>query len=300
MVHPVEALTRLGGVADLATLTAVTTRGRLRSCVRAGLVVHAGHGRYALPTAHEGLRAAARVAGVASHASAASIHGWEIARPPAVPHVVVPRNRKLIKARRVGLEVRWRDLDPSDVHGFVTSATRTVLDCARDLPFPDALAIADSALRHGAVDLEHLETRALALRSNGRSEALRVVAHATPLAANPFESVLRAVALDVEGLNLEPQVWIDEAGFKGRPDLVDRRRRIIVEAESFAWHGDRRALVHDCERYNALVLRGWLVVRFAWEHVMFEPDYVRDVLTALVSGPDGRATLPPTLMYSRS
>lgn len=35
---------------------------------------------------------------------------------------------------------------------------------------------------------------------------------ASGLAANPFESVLRAIALDVAGLDLQPQVVIDEDG----------------------------------------------------------------------------------------
>ena len=51
-----------------------------------------------------------------------------------------------------------------------------------------------------------------------------------------------------------------------------------MEADSFEFHGHRRALKQDCERYNALGLRGWLVLRFAYEHVMHDPDYVREAL----------------------
>ena len=64
-----------------------------------------------------------------------------------------------------------------------------------------------------------------------------------------------------------------------------RRRRSaasILEADSFEWHGDRRALRRDARRYNLLVVDGWIVLRFAWEDVMFDPDYVRDVLVAVV------------------
>jgi hypothetical protein len=56
-------------------------------------------------------------------------------------------------------------------------------------------------------------------------------------------------------------------------------------------------LKRDCERYNAFVLEGWLVIRFAWEHVMFHADYVRAVLVAVVGllsrGPNGRALREP-------
>lgn len=118
---------------------------------------------------------------------------------------------------------------------------------------------------------------------------------ASALAANPFESVLRAIALDVPGLDLRPQVVVSEAGWTGRPDLVDRERRIVVEAESFEFHGRRAALRHDCERYTALVLLGWTVVRFAWEHVMFAPEYVSGCLRLLADPArrsHGQVTLP--------
>lgn len=57
----------------------------------------------------------------------------------------------------------------------------------------------------------------------------------------------------------------------------------MVEADSFEFHGHRRALKRDCERYNALVLHGWVVLRFSWEHVMHQPDYVRQCLLAVAS-----------------
>ena len=134
--------------------------------------------------------------------------------------------------------------------------------------------------------------------TTGRAQCLRVAREASPLAANPFESVLRAIALDVPGLDLEPQVVIDEPGFTGRPDLVDRRRRLVIEAESFEFHGRRKALKRDCERYTALVLSGWTVVRFAWEHVMFEQDYVADCLLRLAGLPE-RSSLPGWSSSSR-
>jgi hypothetical protein len=91
--------------------------------------------------------------------------------------------------------------------------------------------------------------------------------------------------------DLQPQILIDEEGFVGRPDLVDVRRRLVVEAESFEFHGRRAALRRDCERYNALVLRDCLVLRFSWEHVMHKRDYVATCLRMVARRPLGRA--PP-------
>jgi hypothetical protein len=115
--------------------------------------------------------------------------------------------------------------------------------------------------------------------TTGRTQCLRVAGDANGRAANPFESVLRVTALDVPHLDLQPQVLADESGWSGWPDLVDVERRIVVEADFFEFHGRRKALIRDCERYNALVLRGWTVLRFSWEHVMFEPEYVRACLS---------------------
>ncbi len=67
----------------------------------------------------------------------------------------------------------------------------------------------------------------------------------------------------------------------------------MVEADSFEFHRRRKALTRDCVRYNALVLRGWTVLRFSWEQVMFDHDYVRGCLARLAAqGAARQATLP--------
>jgi very-short-patch-repair endonuclease len=161
-----------------------------------------------------------------------------------------------------------------------------VMRCAVRLPFDEALAIADSALRHGDVTMRDLLERAEAMPARYRARCQRVARRADGRAANPFESVLRAIALDVPGLAVEPQVWVDPVG---RPDLLDARRRLVIEADSFAYHGHRAALRRDCERYNAFVAIGYQVVRFSYEHVFHQPDYVRAVLLAVVGQPDEQA-----------
>ena len=246
-----------------------------------------------LPDADVSRAAAARLSGVVSHLSAAQLHGWELKTRPRRPEVTVPRGRKVERWRRAGVTMRWRVLTDDDVWQDRTRAIRTVIDCARDGAFDEALTVADSALRHGHLTRTALLTAAEAVPRSGRRACLRVAEHASGLAANPFESVLRAISLEVRGLRLRPQVVIDEDGFRGRPDLVDVERRIVVEADSFEFHGQRAALRRDCERYNALALRGWLVLRFSWEHVMLQPDYVRQSLETAVLWRPRRRTASP-------
>jgi very-short-patch-repair endonuclease len=144
------------------------------------------------------------------------------------------------------------------------------------------------------VDRDELLALAARVPTTGRAACLRVAAEADSRAANPFESVLRAIALDA-GLRLAPQEPIRDRGFTGRPDLVDPERRLVLEADSFEFHGTRKALHRDCRRYTALALRGWMVLRFSWEDVMLEPSHVRACLLAAVDpsrlGPRGRAAL---------
>jgi very-short-patch-repair endonuclease len=150
-----------------------------------------------------------------------------------------------------------------------------------DLPFDEAVAVADSALRDGVgrSEIEHAIARGPARR---RRRAFVALDAATAEAANAFESGLRAIALAVPELTVRPQVLIGGDGFWARVDLADEENRIVLEADSFRFHGTRGALKRDAERYNELSVRGWLVLRFAWEHVMFEPDWVAGVLAAAV------------------
>lgn len=128
---------------------------------------------------------------------------------------------------------------------LVTDPIRTVIDCARTLPFPEALAIADSALRHGAMDHADLLAAAAAVSGPGARRARSVAAHASALAANCFESLVRAIALEVPGLSVRPQVSIALPTGEVWVDLADERLRIAIEADSFAFHGTRSALVKD-------------------------------------------------------
>jgi len=283
-------LERLGSVAEAGRLRQFTSRAKIRRAVRRGTILRDVRGRYALPGAVEALRAANRLAGVLSLDSAAQHWGWELKRQPERPSVTVPRNRKLPPSRRNGVRVRYADLTPNEIRGMATAPGATVMDCASRLPFDEALAIADSALRHKNVSKRQLRELAERMPDRYRARCLRVAQEADGRAANPFESVLRAIALDVPGLEVVPQVVLAHGDFVVRPDLVDVRLRLVVEADSFEWHGSRKALTRDCARYNGLVRRRWIVLRFTWEHVMFQPEYVAAVLRDIVGWqPFGRA-----------
>lgn len=279
----VAALSRCGGISDAATLIRLTSRTRLEIATKRGLIVKDARGRYALPTAEVGLRTANQLTAVMSHTSAAAHWGWEMKAVPPRPTVTVPRKPRIPARVRTEVDVFWRALDSGRLRpGQVTPPLQTVIDCARWLPFDEALAIADSALRHRSVTREALDAARSTIRGRGTPAVFRVLSAADGRSDNPFESALRAISLDVPDLHLVPQVEIRGRGRRlVRPDLVDELLRVVAEADSFEHHGSRKALAIDCARYDNLVADGWTVLRFAWEQVMYRPDWVRGALGAV-------------------
>jgi len=178
------------------------------------------------------------------------------------------------------LVLHWSGLSRCDIVDGVTSPLRTVLDCARTLDPPAALAVADSALRQLLVGPAELLAAARAVRGPGARRARWVAEHADGRAESPLESALRAIVLLAGLRGFEPQVLIADDGFRARVDLAHRGVRLVLEADSFEHHGNRSALVRDCRRYDELTIRGWRVLRFAWEQVMFEPEWVAATVAA--------------------
>lgn len=277
-MDPVAALERLGGAASSRQLLRLTTRRRLRRALARGRVERPARGRYVLPTAADAQRAAARLTAVVCLRSAAAHHGWELKIQPPQPELMVRRGRKLAPQQRAGVAIHWANLAEDQVRDGVTTPLRTVLDCSRILPFDEALAIADSALRSGLVTREELDD--LDVRGAGAAAVRRVLRCADSRAANPFESVLRALCIEA-GLSVEPQATVHLGTGEVQPDLVCRLLLLVIEADSWTFHASRKAHRRDCARYNLLVVRGWRVLRFTWEQVMHDQAYVTWVLAEL-------------------
>jgi len=309
-MDPVDALARLGGTADDGALRRLTTRRRLKEAVGAGKIRMVAHGRYALATAENAAVAAVALAGVVSHLSAVAWWGWECKSPPERPEVTVPRHRKLRLSppdkagasdkaagsgrsdhdeRRAGagfidaVTLRRRPLDAADLERGVTGAVRTVLDCAESLNFAEALTIADSAIRAGDVDSETLAAAASKWRGRGAARVRRVAAYADGRSANVFESVLRAIAIEA-GLAVVPQWRIDLGDRVAFADLANPLMGLVIEADSWGYHATKQAFSRDLERYNLMVIAGWVVLRFTFEQVMDRPAYVRSVMSQCSAG----------------
>lgn len=266
-----EAVRQLGGSASRTEILRHSTRSSLRKAIEAGELRRLVRGRYVLPDLSPADQAAAATHGLVSHESAAQYWKLEMLTQPAEAHVTVaPHTRH--RPRR-GVVLHYSEVSGPDDHGAVTSPVRTVLDCARTLPLAQALSIADSALRRALVTTEDLVVAAHRLKGPGRQSIIRVAESADSRAANPFESGLRAILIGSGIRGFEPQCEVQLPSGSIWVDLGDAERRIALEADSFAFHGSKEALLRDCRRYDELISAGWLVLRFGYEHVTLESDW---------------------------
>jgi hypothetical protein len=279
-----EALVRLGGIASVDQLLKLTSRKRLRTAVRRGEILRITRNRYALPTTETALTAARQSKGYLTHLSAAAFWGWELVLPPERPQIALPRGRRAPAQTDASIEF-FLLRRTAKVNGWATAPLETVLACARDLPFRAALAVADSALRSGLVRADELVEATSGPLGPGARQIRDVARLADCRAANPFESSLRAIAIEA-GLDVIPQYAIEVDGVLRHPDLADPLRGIVLEADSWGFHADKQAHDRDCARYNALVAAGWMVLRFTWPQVVFSPAYVERTIRTLLSTMD--------------
>jgi hypothetical protein len=62
--------------------------------------------------------------------------------------------------------------------------------------------------------------------------------------------------------------------FVARPDFVYPKQRLVIEAQSYAFHSDRLQWEKDQRRLNALVLLGWTILYFNYFQMVRYPEHV--------------------------
>jgi very-short-patch-repair endonuclease len=267
-----KVLARYGGRATFGELVAATSRRRVAAAVKSGAIERAARGVYVRPGKFAAQRVALAYDGVLSHASAAEYWELPLLAAPDLPHVTVPPTRH--KRSGPAAVLHWAEIDPEDLPVRTTSLLRTVMDCARTLPFGEGLAIADRSLTKGSINRSDLVAAAARMRGPGTPKVRRVAAAANAWAASFLESVLRALLLEAGIEGFEVQVVVVNGAFQARVDLGHRQLRIAIEADGYEFHGGRSDFAADCRRYDELVAAGWLVLRFTYEQVLSNPHWV--------------------------
>lgn len=225
---------------------------------------------------------------VASHLTAARL--WHLEGLPAWTHeapldFLVPGRSdraKLLGARlhttRVPIGIEFPEGVPA------TPVARTLIDVAAVLEFADAVVLAESALRTDpGVATEIARARRGGLPRRGTSRVAAVLDFADVRSESVLESRARVVFASAGLPAPEQQAVIRADGrFVARVDFLWDQAKLIVEVDGFGKYAEVGALAAEKARQNALVMLGYVVLRFTWADVVGRPGVViEQVRTAL-------------------
>lgn len=221
--------------------------------------------------------------------TAAAAHGLE------VPRTLLKRTYVASQMRSVRGPLVRVDSDLSDAcvsAGIpVTGVLTSTVDCLRFGTFPEALAVADSALRVIGISRSAFqgEVRARLWKKRGAAEARRVASYASALSENGGESYARGVMIE-EGFQIprlqveipDPleggkmyrvdYLWGDElhplviGELDGRDKLADPRMRHGLSMEA--------VLRNERTRESRLSLTGARIMRFTFADVLNRARFV--------------------------
>ncbi|MFQ1001167.1 DUF559 domain-containing protein [Modestobacter sp. SSW1-42] len=241
------------------------------------------------PTLLERCRAWARVlpsSAAFGGVTAAVLAGAPLAEPsrPTVvtpPDVVVPARRELVTLVRT--------LAPADVRLLdglrVTSGAQTFLDLAAVLPPHDLVAVGDALHRGRHLDADGLQERlARADRVRGVVRARACAPLLSPLAQSRPESLIRYWLLTSDLPAPTPQVAVTDRWGRevAHGDLGYSDWRVVIEYEG-RQHAELDQFRRDVDRYSLMGADGWLLLRFADQHLRAPHTVVDRTRRALLS-----------------
>jgi very-short-patch-repair endonuclease len=233
-----------------------------------------------------------------THTSAAHIWGLSVWRARPVVHVAhasrrgdggplgdVVRHNQRIPARDVRLVDALR----------VTSLERTIVDCARLLPFEQAVVIADSGLSRGADEavLQRLVSEGKATR--GIRKVREALLAADGRSESPAESRFRLLLAEWNLPEPELQLWIQTATGHERVDFGWPNRRIVIEVHGYGKYFDYLPIDEKVAQQQArearLLAAGWRVLNVYWPE-LDDPVALGKKVKAFVRTPHAAVQLP--------
>jgi hypothetical protein len=190
---------------------------------------------------------------------------------------------------RPGITVHQRHIDPRDVwsrHGIpCTSPARTIIDCAPVLGADgteDLIMAADSLRILNRRRLEQLAR--LHHASPGARHVLALITddpvEARSINERRMRSICREFGVPQPVVNYPIRV-------DGRLFIADfcwADLHLIVEADSWRWHGGRRAGEDNADRAQLLATVSWNVVRFTRDQIKNERERTGLRLLAITRG----------------
>lgn len=244
--------------------------GQVRHRVRTGRWIRVAPGIFVVAGAPSTWEQATMIAcsaapagAVASHLSAAALHGLLV--PPEVPELTVPKGRS---GRYPGATVHRSALPPVDVTAIgripVTGAARTVVDCAAFLRFEDLCELLDDALcerlcttREIEAAMERAGKRPGRAGLTGLTRALVPWSPGVPPGSRAEMRLIRRVI----GWGFPPperqvKVFDGDGRFVARLDVAWRDQTVGLEYYGVRHHGPRHT-AHDDHRLSRVQAVGW-------------------------------------------
>src|SRR5580693_3053672 len=265
------------------------TPAQFRSLTRAADLVRVRHSVYATRSAVESAAAdprqghalhvaAARAAvgrhAVASHQSAAVLHGIDLLQSPGDTVWLTRPPGQRCGRQLEGIHLYSARLPEPHVTVLsgvrVTTATRTVVDLARSLPFMEGVVAVDSALRLGkTTDFGLAGILRACAKWPGADRARRVAGFSSEDAGSVLESCARVVFAEA-GLPapvLQAAIATANAEFIGRVDFCWPAYQVIAEADGMAKYDNPRRAREQILRDTRLRDAGYKVVHFTWSEL---------------------------------
>lgn len=195
-----------------------------------------------------------------------------------------------------GIVVHQRAVEPRDTlirSGIpCTSPARMILDCSAALDLEhleDLLMAADSGSPR--LDRRRLEQLIEASRGRRGIRNLRWLTTADPKQTRSINERRMLTICRRFGL-IEPETnyRIDVGARTFYADFCWPELRLVVEADSWTWHGGRQASENDADRDQLLSVAGWRVVHFTRNQIKLQAERTGRRLLALTLGPLSRSS----------
>ena len=226
--------------------------------------------------------------GLASHRSAAALHGVE-GFAHRRPEVAVRRGQKPAMGGVTLHESLQLDLAQPMVRNGIpcTGLARTVLDVAAVVSSNRLGRTIDAVLRDRRlrlIDLRWVLDTHCRRGRNGCAALRRALEERFGDEPVPLSDWSRMVAdvLVAHGLEypaLEYRIHSENGAFVAQVDLAYPSRRLAIELDSRRWHLDYNSFVNDRRRRNQTTIAGWTVLNFTWSDYASRPEELCAVVT---------------------
>lgn len=232
--------------------------------------------------------------GLASHRSAAALHGIDGYRLGRIELTVPMGKRSSMAGVRLHQSSQMKLAQPTERQGVpCTGRARTVMDLAAVVTRSQLTRVIDAVLRDGLLRPSDLYGVLATHARSGRQgcAALRAVLDdrlgddPVPLSewSRMVEDLL--VAAGLAAPRLEYRICDSAGVLLAQVDLAYPAHRVAIELDSVRYHLNRESFVSDPRRRNRLTIAGWKVLSFTWDDYINRPAGLCGAIAAACGPP---------------